>query len=880
MEQERASKAETASFISVLKERLSRVSAGQALLGTLLTCLRERGVHITRARLGLEIQHANVMGVAWAYRDGVGLEELLVKHDVVSTPTYQLSPVRPVKERLEREIRLRLCDPLLQPRFNLEAEYRDEGLTDYLVLGLRSTRARDDILSFSTDRPGGFTPLEVDLLRASQRVMEIRSPQVARELYAGLERDIEAVELDVERSIVTVPRPQNQLNSKQRFRLQVAEDIEIIRELGFRLSALERIETPIWIFDVHRMQLLWGNQSAMTLWNAASASELLGREFHQTTTAAMQHQIWMTFERVMRGEVVHEWVVIEPKGESKRVYLSHKLVHLSNGDPAILTEALKEPPAEQIVTLAANLALSLALFDESGSLESYNPSMSTLMGERMIRLRDCLGERLSVEELWSRVERGVPFHVENQLETVKGERWFRIELRQVANEANERQILASFFDITEQRIEHFELKRLAHTDILTQVKNRHGIIQQAEELLASGNLCSVIYVDFDGLKAVNDTHGHAFGDQLLVAAVRRMAECCEGKAEVGRVGGDEFLVLVSCDNPDLAETIRVSVGLPYFIEDVHVSLTASCGIASVHGQSQIDELMNSADLAMISAKRSGKNQVAQFESELRKRTLRLRHLNSGVRKAVLRGELRLVTQPIIDLETGRVSKGENLLRWQSKEFGSVSPAEFIPVAEEAGVAVEFGDFVLNEACRLLQDMKHELGFVLPHSVNISARELAESDFVTRVVGTVNTWGVNPANLVIEVTETSMIDRLEDAQELLQKLRTYGFKIALDDFGTGYSSLAYLHKLPLDIVKLDKSLVKDLPEQRPIAIVQFVTQLAKNLGAEVVGEGVETSVHRACLGELGCNLGQGYLFGRPLERADWLAYCQKHAVDAL
>ena len=154
--------------------------------------------------------------------------------------------------------------------------------------------------------------------------------------------------------------------------------------------------------------------------------------------------------------------------------------------------------------------------------------------------------------------------------------------------------------------------------------------------------------------------------------------------------------------------------------------------------------------------------------------------------------------------------------------------------------------------------------------------MAEPNFVRRIIGTVNTWGIDPSALVLEVTETSLIDKLEDAEKLLNQLRGSGFKIALDDFGTGYSSLAYIHRLPLDIVKLDQSLVKDLPEQRPIAIVKFITQLVRSLGAEAVGEGVETSVHRACLSGLGCHYGQGYLFGRPLERDAWFEFCQANA----
>ena len=865
----------------MLAERLSRVSTGQSLLGTTLTCLRERGVRIARARLGLEVQHSEVLAVAWIYKSDTGLEEFLIRLDVTKMPTYQLSPVRPVKEREQREVRLKLFDPLLEDRFNVEADYRKDGLTDYLALPLRSARIRDDVLTFATDQEGGFKEGELELLRAASKTLEEYSHQVAWSLYDRLETQAGTLEKDdasPKQSIIKFTETRSQLPSLEP---GIQADDEIIHELGYRLAALERIETPIWVFDVQRMQLLWGNLSAVELWNATSVTELLRREFRLSTTPAMRHQMWMTFSGVKRGEVVNEWVQIEPRGEPKRVYLSHKLVHLSNGDPCILTEALKEPPGEQIVSLAANLALSLALFNDAGELLSYNPAMQTLMGERNLSLRECIGADVDLPAfLNSLAQSQGPVHVESLFETVKGDRWFRIEVRRVESESAAHEILAAFFDITEQRIEQFELRRLANTDLLTQVSNRHGILQRAEELLRQSKLKWVVYVDFDGLKAVNDTHGHAFGDQLLVGAVRRMSEQCDGRAELGRIGGDEFLVLVSVDSPDVAEDIRKAVGLPYFIDDVHVSITASCGVTKVAELAQVDELISAADLAMMTAKRGGKNQVVEYKSELRSRILRLRYLNSGIRRAVSRGELRLVTQPIIDLETGFVAKGENLLRWQSKEFGAISPAEFIPVAEEAGVAVEFGDFVLNQACQLVKDMESTLGFVVPHSVNISAREMAESDFVQRVIGTVSTWGVDPSHIVLEVTETSLIDRLEDAEAVLIELGDAGFKVALDDFGTGYSSLAYIHKLPLDIVKLDQSLVKDLPEQRPIAIVKFITQLVRSLGAEVVGEGVETSVHRACLGGLGCQYGQGYLFGRPLERDAWLAFCKANASPAL
>ena len=835
--------------------------------------LKRAGLNIARARLGLEVQHDTVMAVAWVYESEEGLNEFMVRHDVTKTDQYQLSPVRPVKERKAKELRLRLSDDSLETHFNVEEEYRADGLTDYIVLALASPRVRDDVVTFATKEVGGFSEKHLQLLRTAASALEQHSHQVAWAIYERLEAVEEPT--DTEEAILPISSSDDRFKAFPSLRLDNPHDQELVRELGYRLSALERIETPIWIFDVHRMQLLWGNHSAVVLWNAEDSRGLLTREFRTSTTPAMKHQIWMTFERVLRGEVVNEWVQIEPRGEPKRVYLSHKLVHLGNGDPCILTEALKEPPSEQIVTLAANLALSLALFDKSGNLRSYNPAMQALMGERELTLQDCLTDGIEPDRFIGSLQSNRAHHREIQLETVKGERWFRVELRRVSNESGDPEILASFFDITEQRMEQFELRRLANTDVLTQVSNRHGIIQRGEKLLREGKLKAVVYVDFDGLKSVNDSHGHAFGDQLLVAAVRRISECCDGRAELGRVGGDEFLVLVYLDAPDLAEEIRLSVGLPYFIEDVHVSLSASCGVSQVDEMSQIDDLMNTADLAMMSAKRSGKNRVVEYQVGLSTRMMRLRHLNSGIRKAVSRGELRLVTQPIINLQTGLVAKGENLLRWQSAEFGAISPAEFIPVAEEAGVAVEFGDFVLNEACRLLKEMSQELGFTVPHSVNISARELSDPDFISRIIGTVKTWGIDPTSLVMEVTETSLIDRLEDAEALLSQLRHHGFQIALDDFGTGYSSLAYLHKLPLDIVKLDQSLVKDLPEQRPIAIVKFVTQLVKSLGAQVVGEGVETSVHRACLSGLSCDYGQGYLFGKPLEREAWLAYCREH-----
>ena len=869
--------------LEALRQSVAGQLDGRALLVEVLRVLNEACAGLKGVRLEVELRHPLLMAVAWSWRRGAEVEEHQVKREVMTSPMYQESPVRRVRERQDREVRVLVSGEGPAPASILSEELLAEGVTDYLALPLPQVGVRDDVVVFATDKPGGFTEGELQLLRHVPAAIGVPVMLMSQQLLtwttAGTyrrhgETSDEGTASSPESSAEATPvRPPGGLRDLLRW--ENPSDVELLTELVDRFAAMDLLSTPVWVFDPSRYQIPWANRAALELWRASSLDELARRDFRTSMSAAMAFNIVHTVARLRAEGPFHEWAILEPLGQPKRFCLVHHLTQLVDGTEVIMQEALREPPAQQIVSLAANLALSLALFDDKGELSSCNPAFLELMGERRLSLSDLLEADWDLDYFIGGLSGLHPHSIEVQLACAKGKRWFRIELRKVESTARLPGVLATFYDITEQRLERNELRRLVRTDVLTQVSNRHGVMSDAAAWLEEGELETVIFLDLDGLKKVNDTHGHGFGDRILQASARRMVEVVGTQGLVGRMGGDEFLVVLGQGGGKCAEELREALAQPFDIEGVHLTVTASLGtVVYPEDGRTLEELVNRADMATLGAKRAGRNRVVTFGAQMLAHSELFRETNRHIRKALSKSELRLVAQPIVDLEHGTPVRAECLLRWRSDALGAVSPGVFIPAAEEAGIIVDIGRFAAERACRLVSEAHKRTGRWVPISFNVSARELIDPDYVDHLTAVRDRWGVPPGVLVVEVTETSLIDRLDLAEATLSRLKALGFGLALDDFGTGFSSLSYLHRLPFDIIKIDRSLTSDLPNPRSVAIVQAVITLAEGLGARVVGEGIETDVQRDTLRGLGCVFGQGYLFARPLELDDWLALSEQ------
>ncbi len=430
-------------------------------------------------------------------------------------------------------------------------------------------------------------------------------------------------------------------------------------------------------------------------------------------------------------------------------------------------------------------------------------------------------------------------------------------------------------DVTEAVRLEAALSRQAFSDALTGLPNRALFRDRLEHALrsrSSRGQVKVCYLDLDGFKAVNDTLGHDAGDELLVAVAERLRAEVRAGDTVARLGGDEFAVLLDdgalLDEAEhLARRICEALRLPYALRGAEVHVSASVGLASTRTAGRdAEQLVQAADLAMYAAKSLHRGGHAVYHPSMREDAVERAQLKADLHRAVEEEQFRVVYQPLVDMGSGGVSGVEALVRWHHPERGVVVPLDFIPLAESTGLIDAIGAFVLREACQQVATWRAEVpGAEQMHlSVNLSGHQLHDPDLVATVVDVLATTGLPASSLVLEITETSLVDQHEAVLAGLGALRALGIRLAIDDFGTGYSSLSYLHRLPVDIIKIDKSFVDRLSDTGDLTLVDAILSMAATLGMTTVAEGVEHEHQRAALTAQGCGTGQGYHFSPPVD----------------
>jgi len=415
-------------------------------------------------------------------------------------------------------------------------------------------------------------------------------------------------------------------------------------------------------------------------------------------------------------------------------------------------------------------------------------------------------------------------------------------------------------------------------DALTSLPNRKSLLERAGRSLMRARrnkdyLFAVLSLDLDRFKLVNDGMGHEAGDRLLIEVGHRLEQCIRAVDSVARLGGDKYIILLDdirhpSDAMRAAERIQTKLRLPVKLNGHEIFPGACIGIAlNSHDYSRPEELLRDAEIAMYRAKQQGTGQYAIFDIAMHEDVVKLLRLESDLRRALDRNELRLHYQPIVSLETRRITGFEALVRWQHPDRGLLYPSEFLPLAEEAGLIIPISQWVLQEACQQMAKWRAEYRELrlVNVSVNLTSKFLARPDLVQDVLCVVSQNGLDPCNLGLEITENQIMGDPESLSNVLIGLKEAGIKVSIDDFGTGYSSLSYLADFPVHALKVDRSFVCKLPNNgKNASIVQAIISLAKNLRLDVVAEGVETDEQVDSLRALECSYAQGYYFARPTE----------------
>lgn len=557
-----------------------------------------------------------------------------------------------------------------------------------------------------------------------------------------------------------------------------------------------------------------------------------------------------------------------------------------------MTHALRGARDDLQATLDATPDWMFELDAEGRVLHCHNAPESALHAQATQLVGRSLPEAASSKTAYgcqaaldAAASRGYSFGHEFQL-VVDGEnRWFELSVaRKKGTEGVQGvRFIALLRDVSERKQAAQRTHRLAYFDPLTELPNRRMLLDRLAQALGAashaGRFGALIFMDLDNFKQINDAQGHSVGDQLLVQVAHRLMQAMRPTDTVAHIGGDEFVMLVSdiSDEVDeagmlalrLADGLRESLEAPFNLGGHAFASTASIGLTLFPKQGEgVEDLLREADTAMYRAKDLGRNRICFFESAMQTDVQRRLTLEQDLKVAFVDAQLSAFVQPQVDC-AGTVVGGELLMRWQHPQRGAVSPTEFIAVAEASGLIVRMGDWMIEQACGALVQLEAG-GALVPLSVNVSQRQFREEGFVARVQTMLSQSGARADHLILEVTESLLAEQMEETIARMRELVALGVRFSIDDFGTGYSSLAYLKRMPLFELKIDKSFVQDTPaDPSDTAIVQTILAVARNLGLRVVAEGVETQAQADFLTTCQCDVLQGYLFGRPEPLAGWV-----------
>ena len=642
-------------------------------------------------------------------------------------------------------------------------------------------------------------------------------------------------------------------------------------------------KTETWLYINDRFESLFGY----------SREELLGRDIYDLVTPAFRDIYRERFQSIAQsGELSTRDVQLNRK-DGSRVPLELNAVTLPDGTVygscRDITEHKKTEEALRIAAITFDAQVGILITDAEARILRVNPYYETITGYSEAEIigknprifKSGRHDAAFYQEMWTTLLNTGKWSGEVWDQRKNGEIYPKsLTITAVYDNKNRvTHYVAVFRDISRRKKSEQEIYQLAFYDSLTQLPNRRLLLDRLQQALTAsvrnGRHGALLFLDLDHFKVINDTQGHAMGDQLLIEVARRLQTCVREGDSVARLGGDEFVVLLedlsgeadeaATQTELVAEKIRGELSQPYLLQDYECHSTASTGISLfLKHQENSDSLLQHADVAMYQAKLAGRNAIRFFDPQMQTVLDMRASLDADLRRALEKQQFCLHYQVQVD-SLRRPLGAEVLLRWDHPERGMVIPAKFIPLAEETGLIVPIGLWVLQTACTQLKEWQNDpLTRDLTLAVNVSAKQFRQLDFVEQVQRALLESGAKPTHLKLELTESTVLENVEDTITKMRELKIIGVGFSMDDFGTGYSSLQYLKRLPLDQIKIDQSFVGDIAtDPNDAAIVQTIIAMTEALGLNVIAEGVETEAQREFLDLHGCHAFQGFLFGQPV-----------------
>jgi diguanylate cyclase (GGDEF)-like protein/PAS domain S-box-containing protein len=713
-------------------------------------------------------------------------------------------------------------------------------------------------------------------------------------LSAEFECEVQAQRIPVKVSIMPIKPVIDQLDERQFIITIMDLTAQYQRQKDWQMfqGILDHSSVMIYAFD-HNGQCLLANQKVADMYGLATPSDVIGQTREQLMSLQdsnrhFQHDIEVIRSQKplqLKEDMLRDGKIFYFLTDKFPLFDSNNQVFAVGGITYDITEQTEH---EKQLTISNEIFKKgqdgLMICDPDGRILSVNKSFEHITGYTEQECwkknpRFLASGRHSAEfyktfwdnllrfghwrgEIWNKRKSGEIYPQELSVSAIKD------------TQGNLINYLGVFNDITAKKQAEEEILHLAFYDGLTGVANRLLLRERTEQLISEASrepiAFSLMFIDLDHFKEVNDVHGHDMGDLLLKQVTQRINQLIRPQDTLARLGGDEFAILFPRLNPfnslDLGERLVTTLAEPYLIQDANLHISASIGIALFPDDAQdYNTLLKHADLAMYHAKQSGRNSVYVFKNELETQLTRTVNIETELRYAIERNEFVLVFQPQYALEQNQFTGFEALIRWQHPEMGTVSPEVFIPVAERSDFIIDLTDWVLSQALTTLQNLNGEHPN-LTLSVNISARELIRSDFVERIrQHLANHRTVSPCQLELEITERIAMEQPQKVLMIFQSLRRLGVRLALDDFGTGYSSLSYLKRYPLQTLKIDKTFVDEIGiDEEDEAVCKAIISLAKAIGYQTIAEGVENQQQADFLRTHGCDFIQGYYYAKPLK----------------